>query len=244
MRMQVLQGFNVYNFLIINEKDEMNMKKKIVNIATFAAIALAPLLTNAEMNAPYLKLDLGIALPAKLKGDAYANKKPDNSAHYGIGFGYKVHENVRADFTLSRMHNFKFSETLDSIAVKQNIHSNIGMLNFYGDLGNYSGIAPYVTAGIGFSHNKTKDFNFGNYGGYFKGAEKVNFAWNLGLGASYKMDENICLDLGYKYYDLGKITTADTMYGMYKGVKSLGYKPALTSKLKAHAITLGVRYNF
>ncbi|WP_039459307.1 outer membrane protein [Candidatus Jidaibacter acanthamoebae] len=176
------------------------MKKKIVNLATFAAIVSAPLLANAELNAPYLKLDLGMSMPTKLKGEDYGNKKPDNSAHYGIGFGYKIHENMRADFTLSRMHNFKFSETLSqgarSAAVKQNLHSNVGMLNVYGDFGNYSGIAPYVTAGIGFSHNKTKDFNVTNANQYYKGAEKVNFAWNLGLGVSYKMDENVCLDLG------------------------------------------------
>ncbi|WP_158499271.1 outer membrane protein [endosymbiont of Acanthamoeba sp. UWC8] len=211
-------------------------------------VSFLPLLASAEAN-PYVRLDLGGALPTKLKGDDYGSKKPSNSLAFGLGAGYKFDENFRLDLNYLRANNFKFSHdlTIDNVtsAVSQKFHSNIAMLNAYFDVGNYSGFTPYLTAGIGIAHNVAKDYEVAikntNSKSLQKGHKKNNFAWNIGAGASFQLVENTYIDLGYKFYHLGKATTSSTYSA--NGGASTESTPISTS-LRAHAVTVGLRYTF
>ena len=91
------------------------------------------------------------------------------------------------------------------------------MFNGYVDLGTWSGITPYVGAGVGFAYNKLFGFTDTGYaysdgvqsptGGYSDDGGKWNFAWGLMAGLSFDVTQNLKLDLGYRYLDYGKFTS-------------------------------------
>jgi opacity protein-like surface antigen len=139
------------------------------------------------------------------------------------------------------MHNFKFNHKLDSNRIKQDINSTQLLVNGYFDLVNYCNFTPYVGAGLGVAYNQAKDYKLLANSAYQKGAHKTNFAWNIGAGAAYKFTQNFALDLSYKFHDLGKVRTSNR-FVYVDGTTAV--QRNIQSRLKAHAVTLGVRYTF
>ena len=98
------------------------------------------------------------------------------------------------------------------------ISSWVGLVNGYVDLGTWYGITPYVGAGVGLASNTLSgmtdqgDVTFaltgtGPSGGYFGDGSKTNFAWALMTGLDFNVTQNLKLELGYRYLDLGKFTS-------------------------------------
>ena len=116
------------------------------------------------------------------------------------------------------------------------------MINLYYDITNLNGFTPYVTLGAGVARNQTsgtQDVTFSGTGQLVETHEipkgtKNNFAYKLGLGARYAVNQNIDFDLRYQFVDLGKLKTStnDAFTNAYKG------------KLRAHELLLGVAYKF
>lgn len=99
------------------------------------------------------------------------------------------------------------------------ISSMVGLVNGYVDMGTWYGITPYVGAGVGVARNtlfgltdeaqisytsSTGDITSGPAGGYAKDSSKWNFAWALMAGLDFNVTQNLKLELGYRYLDLGK----------------------------------------
>lgn len=79
------------------------------------------------------------------------------------------------------------------------------MFNVYIDLAPYSWFTPYLSAGVGltemeynFTYNDSMNYNY----------KKENFTWSVGAGLSAKMTNRLNLDVGYRYFDFGKIRGA------------------------------------
>ncbi len=100
-----------------------------------------------------------------------------------------------------------------------NISSLVGLVNGYVDLGTWFGVTPYVGAGVGLARNTLSgmtDQGIASYtsgagavtsgpsGGYFGDGSKTNFAWALMAGLDFNVTQNLKLELGYRYLDLGK----------------------------------------
>lgn len=76
------------------------------------------------------------------------------------------------------------------------------MFNLYYDFSPYTWFTPYIQAGIGVTNLKYK-FNYEGEGSdHYK---EHNFTWVLGGGISAKMTNRLNIDLGYRYYDMGKV---------------------------------------
>jgi opacity protein-like surface antigen len=117
------------------------------------------------------------------------------------------------------------------------LQSWTGLLNFYGDLGNWFGLTPYIGGGVGITHIRADaseevfwNDGLGNYGGagfnsYLSKAEGViihigypgnngptqsldNFSWALMAGVSYDIAPHIKFDIGYRYLNLGTISAS------------------------------------
>ena len=118
------------------------------------------------------------------------------------------------------------------------ITSYTAMLNFYYDLGNWSGITPYVGAGIGFAYHdmgKVVATDPSSPNPQY-GDEDLNFAWALMVGFAAQMTQNAVLDVGYRYIDMGGV---DSLHADVAGF----WNPRLDlDDLTAHEITVGVRY--
>jgi opacity protein-like surface antigen len=103
-----------------------------------------------------------------------------------------------------------------------NISSWVGLFNGYVDLGTWYGITPYVGAGVGIARNTLSGMTdqgivtytttgpvvtAGPSGGYFSDGSKTNFAWALMTGLDFDVTQNLKLELGYRYLDLGQYTS-------------------------------------
>ena len=63
----------------------------------------------------------------------------------------------------------------------------------------------------------------------------TNFAWNVGAGVAYNVNENLAIDAGYRYVDLGYNEVSSTVDGKKYEVGSRPYN---------HEFMLGLRFGF
>ncbi|MFT7576198.1 MAG: opacity protein-like surface antigen [Alphaproteobacteria bacterium] len=88
------------------------------------------------------------------------------------------------------------------------------MANFYYDFGKVRGFVPYVGAGIGVARHKLSSVSF-DFAGFaatnpvetIGGSTQTNFAWSLMAGAAYQISDRAVLDFGYRYIDMGDVST-------------------------------------
>ncbi len=139
---------------------------------------------------------------------------------YGLsgGFGYKLNNYFRADVTGDYFQQLGFSTTRTTLTGTEldqgTLNRYAGLINGYFDLGNWSGFTPYVGAGIGIggfgasgsvtttnAAAGTHTFTRLNLPG------RTDFAWAVMAGASYQLNTNASVDLGYRHIDLGRYGT-------------------------------------
>jgi opacity protein-like surface antigen len=83
------------------------------------------------------------------------------------------------------------------------------MLNAYFDLGTWSGFSPYVGAGVGAAlvsfddWRSTSENAVGTVEAAVNDQEHVwRFAWSLMAGVTYHLNQNLALDVGYRYLNI------------------------------------------
>lgn len=112
------------------------------------------------------------------------------------------------------------------------------MANVYYDFNTSTNFTPYVMAGLGFAFvdtefSDTRGFNLSGDG------DDSNFAWAVGLGVGYDINENITLDAEYRFMNLGSVETSTALNGV-----SIPNGTIDTDDLYANMFHIGVRYNF
>ena len=115
------------------------------------------------------------------------------------------------------------------------------MLNVYHDFGNFNRFVPYVGAGIGMAvHDVDEVYFTGNPAltNRIEGNRDVSFAWSVMAGVGYQISDRAILDVGYRYIDMGSVTSGR--------VDSAGFvNPAVQiDDIAAHEIKVGLRYHF
>jgi opacity protein-like surface antigen len=126
------------------------------------------------------------------------------------------------------------------------------LANAYVDLGTWSGITPYVGAGVGanvifnksqsnwFMNNQnpynvtwTDPFSNIGYQGYLDRAVSstaVRLAWALMAGFAIDLTPHVKLDVGYRYLGLGSYASIDS------------YGNPVTKQMRAQEVRAGIRY--
>jgi opacity protein-like surface antigen len=69
-----------------------------------------------------------------------------------------------------------------------------------------------------------------------------NFAWSLGAGVAFAINNNWSVDLGYRYIDTGKISANSSWRETYFIDARIDTKTRLD--VKYHDFLLGLRYSF
>jgi opacity protein-like surface antigen len=115
------------------------------------------------------------------------------------------------------------------------------MANIYKDLGTIGGWTPYVGAGIGLAFNEMDEVYFTENAALqnrIKGDDETSFAWALMAGVGYQISDRAILDFGYRYIDLGRVSSGR--------IDSAGFvNPRVTiDDLAAHEFKVGLRYHF
>jgi opacity protein-like surface antigen len=169
--------------------------------------------------------------------ESFNNSTISASTNFDLGFGYQFNNWFRADITgeyrggshfqssyvINDATNFNTGNpTQIADFYRGDISSWVGLVNGYVDLGTWYCITPYVGAGVGLARNTLSGMTdqgmisydstangivSGPGGGYFGDGSKTNFAWAFMTGLDFNVTQNLKLELGYRYLDLGKYTS-------------------------------------
>lgn len=159
------------------------------------AAATATVLSSSAMAAEdmfYVKANVGWDKLTKIQG-----VKSKNDVFFGIGAGYYIMDNVRADLTFD--HYVNPTHKKGDSKLKGTI--NTLLLNGYVDLFDYEGFRFFVGAGVGAGQVKAKATDST---GTATAKQKTNLAFAGHVGVSYGFAEGVSGELAYSYRDMGK----------------------------------------
>lgn len=182
----------------------------------------------------------GFSAPPLLDGE-----RLEGTFAVGGGIGYKVNEWFRTDATIDYRARTGFEGTrpfptfaVGHIRDSGDLDSVSFLLNGYADLGTWSGITPYLGAGIGLASNRLNGVTRRTFlGGTLTDLFPIethttnNLAWALMGGFSANVGFGFAVDVGYRYIHLGDVRTR---LDATTGIK--------TDALRAHEVRIGARY--
>mgnify|MGYP001766202519 CR=1 FL=1 len=204
-----------------------------------APTVVQPIVDVGSSGGWYLRGDVGIGINSvpKFSSTGVAGIDANPSASWlsrdmadtpfiGVGVGYQFTDYLRGDITAeyraaTRIRgNARYPRSATDVAYPfydGSLSSTVVLANGYVDLGNYSGLTPYIGAGVGMAYNKTGDIyqhtSFPAYGTYadgvLPGQGKWDFAWALHTGVSWDVNPRLKLEMGYSYKNLGKAASGE-----------------------------------
>ena len=201
----------------------------------------------------------------------------DNGILVGVGVGAQLNQFLRADITADYMFNSDVTVALDGngkftsasggsvpcsapgcdASMVGDIEALTVLANAYVDFGTYSGITPYVGAGIGFAHVDYGDITLKGCevplateagatscpgaatrvqtSKSFDGDGTLRLAWSLAAGASYDVSHNVALDAGYRFVRVreGEVHT-DPLAGKIKDGGLDMHQVRVGARMKLH----------
>lgn len=228
----------------------MNNIKKITALIGLATLGIST--THAGVyvgaDAGYAKVHTGNVHYAQKTNNTSSsasgviNSSNKNRDLESIKIGYAVNNTLRTEVALTRYGNINNSyvitntvATVDRVDVNRPLKSRALMVNAYYDFDTTSQLQPYVMSGIGIGMHKTGfEVSVSKAGGTAKVDDnnlKRNFAYQVGVGASYKITDQLYADTGVKYAYLGKSSTE-------------GLKISQNAKISSVNATVGIRHSF
>jgi opacity protein-like surface antigen len=191
----------------------------------------------------------------------------DNAGFAGIAFGYDWQNGYRADVSVLHSADIGFSgpcisasdgSDCDNPPPPGRPHADISdgsvsstalMANlFYSPMqanGSDAAFQPYVVAGLGLARNTVDSWTrvnptSGNPVRIFGSNTETEFAWSLGLGASWEITQAngqpVLLDMSWRYFDLGS-----AVGGAVADVGAGVPRQPLTFDLTGHTFSVGLR---
>lgn len=220
-------------------------------VALFAENAYAGNVSSAQ-NKTYVSLK---AAQSKYKAefDGGDSVKDDvTGVRLALGFARGVDNGtLRAEIELGMDGKAKKSEAEDNVSFYDEFESSFEktslMANVYFDFDTKTAFMPYIGVGAGVAKVKGSVYEYQEdyySADEFSGSKtQYNFAYQLTAGVGYKINDNMTLDVSYRYADFGesKISgsgvCADST-GIY------AYDDEVKADLTSNEIMIGLRYSF
>jgi opacity protein-like surface antigen len=197
---------------------------------------------NCAMLALSLTLALGLAAPAAAQdvSSFYVTPKimtslqqvemnggNERASVFGLGLsvGSDLSYSTSLPLRLEAEYLYHGNETYTKSSNTHDLSAHSILANVFFDLQTDTAFTPYLGGGGGLSclNDRATVSDVTSKG------SRWNFAWDLGGGVAWGLNENMALDLGYRYMDLGK------SHDVTKDNRA--YNVSLTS----HEISLGLR---
>ena len=232
--------------------------KKTLLLATVATVAFA-MNANAGVLTPYVSAKLSAAqldvnqssreiMPTQAGAvvtrnfQSYDDSKRVWGTSFAAGVSYGLEGGaIRTELewqrnTAARMNNTEatytgglgFAET-DKTKIKTHAY----MLNAYYDFDTCTKFTPYVGAGIGLAKTKIAHAVYDEWKDTVK---HTGIAWQIGAGIAYALNDNVSVDVGYRYIDYGKFK--DSLVHEDLGLLRTSYETT------ANELYAGLRYSF
>lgn len=187
-----------------------------------------------------------------------ASSSLGDSVIVGAGVGYQFNSWLRADIT------GEYRSQADYRAIQSygptfcplisgrcydvysgKVNAAVFMANGYADLGTWYGVTPYIGAGVGLAHVRFANLTDtgvqpGGGFGFAQNGSQTNFAWALMAGLGYNVTSNLKLEFGYRYLNMGRVTTPAIVC---MNAPACGYERH-SYNLASHDIRVGFRYMF
>ncbi|MCL2389995.1 MAG: outer membrane beta-barrel protein [Endomicrobia bacterium] len=227
----LMSGFGAAQAFAFDGKSDIYVTPKIIYGATFMKDAKyvetsggKDDLGNNRSSAFGGSLAVGYDLSEKVKAPVRAELEYSYSEA-------KAEASYKVEAVIPYFNDYKWSKRIQTL-----------FLNAYYDINTGTKVTPYAGAGLGAGFIKTEAEALWDGGAV--GNEKIDlvtvtdFAWNIGLGLGYRINNNIILDIGYRFVDLGK---ADTDWGY----SSTTYDWRIVAdRLYQHQFSIGARISF
>jgi opacity protein-like surface antigen len=181
----------------------------------------------------------------------------------GVGAGYQFNSYFRADVT----GEYRFDSKLTSFNSYTNsscgnlfnvasatcydgyagsVHTALFLVNGYVDLGTWYNVTPYFGVGVGTAVNTLSYLNDtsltaqGGFGTTNGSNTHANLAWAAMAGFSYSLTRNLKLDVGWRYVDMGRVSSDAVVCNNLNGC----HYESQHFHLDANDVRLGLRYVF
>jgi len=195
-------------------------------------------------------------------GPSYVGTDLSGSSLFGVGVGYQVNGWLRGDITaewrnaavlrgsvIGSFFNRGFIvPNVDNYSA--DVSSALVLLNAYVDLGTWWCITPFIGAGVGTAYHRVISFrddglnlaNFTSNPSTFFGADgtKMDLAWALHAGLGYRVNQNLTIELAYRYAHLGDAVT--TAGGFPFDLSFVGTHFWTVKDITSNDLKLGVRW--
>lgn len=207
-----------------------NMKKVLLTAAAVAALSTSS--AYAMEDVFYVKANVGWNKNTKI-----SKLKSNNDVFFGIGAGYHIMDNFRAEIVFDHFvnpeHKWSGKDDDDSVTVKYKGNVNSLLLNGFVDLFQVNPFTIFAGAGVGVSQVSAKLKVSGYTGadadenGTWKLKQKYNLAFAGYVGAGFEFAPGVVGDITYSYRDHGKPKKVEGAKANYKG----------------HNVSAGVRFD-
>ena len=213
----------------------------------------------------YLRGDVGVGIADlrtrdsnfdyPIPGLQYVTRSLDDSAFIDGGVGYRFNQYFRADITgeyrgsaqFKAIESFRGTGATGFDTYTGSIRSVVGLVNGYVDAGTWYGITPFVGAGVGVANlsvMNVTDMGASPFAGFGYAADhnQTNFAFALMAGLDFSVTQNLKLEFGYRYLDMGTATSG-AIYCQNIPSNQCPHE-VQHSRLNSNDIRLGFRYSF
>lgn len=216
-------------------------------------------MTSASGPFSFRSYDAGVYTPGLFTSAAYTG-----DMNYGIGFGYRFTDMLRADVTAD---NFRLRAngqrgfgspcpgenpgTTCAASDLASVNAWSFMANAYVDLGTVARFTPYVGAGVGMTYanwgSATSDFTClgaacaaGTTRAGHAGIDNWRFTYAAMAGFAYDFGKNMKLDFGYTFRHVG----GGDMFGFTSVAQAAGAggAEARDPGFNQHIVRIGLRY--
>lgn len=200
--------------------------KKIALFAAAAVLSSSAMASGfGQEDTFYVKAEGGMNFFQQTKDAEGAKWKGKKSGFAGVGAGYYLMENVRAELGLTYHFNPKFELKSDK-KTKAKVKAMALMPKVYVDLFEISDFgAAFVGGGVGLSQISIKS-------GAVKVKKATKAAFSASVGAGFVVADGVKMEVRYDWNHLGKTKTKTV-----EGVKHGG------ATIKAHQAVIGARFD-
>lgn len=209
--------------------------KKTLLIAASCSMLLSVSSIAYSADGPYLSGNLGLAIASD--SDITDSTEPGITLTFESDMGFALGGAIGYGFSNFRFEGELAYQTNDldkvkafgvSIDATGDASSLAGLLNGYWDFNNTSPFTPYISGGIGMAKVEINDLNIPGSGEADINDDDTVFAYQLGAGVAYAINEYLSLDVKYRYF----------------ATEDLEFENTTNVEYSSHNFYAGIRYTF
>ena len=203
------------------------MKKTILGVACCAALLSVSSFAHSATG-PYISGNLGLAIPSDSDiENTVLTLESDSGLAFGVAIGQGFSGNLRLEAELAYQKNDLDKASVSGLgsAVIDGDTSNTALLlNGYYDFKNESAFTPFISAGIGMAKVEVSNIVLPGVGLATSSDDDTVFAYQIGAGLGYAINEKVSLDVKYRYFATSdpefELTSAEySSHNIYAGIR-------------------------